>query len=195
MAMNLQEKELVYFGASVASGCKPCATYHYEKIKKIGASNKEIKQVISDAMRVKDSANRKMEQHSLELIGMIEDQEEEIDTQGSTRIAELVSIAAAFAVNCTSNLEKHIAAARAIGITEYEIYSVIMRVALGVKGEAASHVDQIAEKISESIAREENTVSDESYSAGCMDDNSSALRVHNSAVTIQPSITTLNSEP
>ena len=153
MAMNIQEKELVYFGASVAAGCKPCATYHYAKAQKLGVSDKEIKQSITDAMKVRGSANRKMEQHSLELIGMTPDQEDEIITQGATRINELVSIAAAFAVNCTSNLEKHIAAARTIGITEYEIYSVIMRVALGVKGEAASHVDQIAEKISKSHSR------------------------------------------
>ena len=156
MAMNLQEKELIYFGASVAAGCTSCATYHYEKAKKIGVSDKEIKQAISDAMSVRDSANRKMEQHSLELIGMARDREKEIDTRTTTRITELVSIAAAFAVNCTSNLEKHIAAALAIGITEYEIYSVIMRVALGVKGEAASYVDQIAEKISEGLSLEKN---------------------------------------
>ena len=169
MAMNLQEKELVYFGASVAAGCKPCSTYHYEKAQKIDVSDKEIKQAISDAMRVRDSANRKMEQHSLELIGMTQDQEDKIDTQSTTRIAELVSIAAAFAVNCTSNLEKHIAAARTIGISEYEIYSVIMRVALGVKGEAASHVDQIAEKISKGLSLEGNPGSDESCCAGCRD--------------------------
>jgi len=170
MAMNLQEKELVYFGASVAAGCKPCATYHYEKAQKLGVSDKEIKQAISDAMRVRDSANRNMEQHSLELIGMTQDQEDEINAQGATRITELVSIAAAFAVNCTSNLEKHIAAARAIGITEYEIYSVIMRVALGVKGEAASHVDQIAEIISEGLSLEEYSGRDESCSTECRDD-------------------------
>ncbi len=159
MAMNLQEKELVYFGASVAAGCKPCVTYHYEKAQKQGVSDKEIKQAISDAMRVSDSANRKMEQHSLELIGMNQDHEDVIDTQSTTRITELVSIAAAFAVNCTSNLEKHIAAARTIGITEYEIYTVLMRVAVGVKGEAASHVDQIVEKISEGLPLEENSES------------------------------------
>jgi len=170
MAMNLQEKELVYFGASVAAGCKPCATYHYEKAQKLGVSDKEIKQAISDAMRVRDSANRKMEQHSLELIGMTQNQEDAIDTQGTTRITELVSIASAFAVNCTSNLEKHIAAARTVGISEYEIYSVIMRVALGVKGEAASHVDQIVEKISKGLSLEENPGSDESSGAECGDD-------------------------
>jgi len=153
MAMDIQEKELVYFGASVAAGCKPCVTYHYEKAQSIGVSDNEIKQAISDAISVRENANRKMEQHSLELIGMTQDQDDEINTQGMTRITELVSIAAAFAVNCTSNLEKHIAAARAIGITEYEIYTVLMRVALGVKGEAASHVDQIAEKISKSHSR------------------------------------------
>jgi len=153
MAMDIQEKELVYFGASVAAGCKPCATYHYEKAQSIGVSDNEIKQAISDAISVRENASRKMEQHSLELIGMTQDQEDEINTQGTTRITELVSIAAAFAVNCTSNLEKHIAAARAIGITEYEIFTVLMRVALGVKGEAASHVDQIAEKISKSHSR------------------------------------------
>ena len=165
MAMNLQEKELVYFGASVAAGCQPCATYHYGKAQKLGVSDKEIKQAISDAMKVRDSANRKMEQHSLELIGMTQDQEDEINTQGTTRITELISIAAAFAVNCTSNLEKHIAAARAIGITEYEIYSVLTRVSMRIKDEASSYVNQIAEKISNSFSGTE-----ESCGAECRDD-------------------------
>ena len=170
MAMNLQEKELVYFGASVAAGCTSCATYHYEKAQKLGVSDKEIKQAISDAMKVRDSANRKMEQHSLELMGMTQDQEDVIALQSTTRITELVSIAAAFAVNCTSNLENHIAAARAIGITEYEIYSVLTRVSMRIKEEASSYVNQIAEKISKGLSLEENPGSDKSCGAECRDD-------------------------
>jgi hypothetical protein len=45
-----------------------------------------------------------------------------------------------------------------------------MRVALGVKGEAASHVDQIAEKISKGLSLEENPGRDKSCCAGCRDD-------------------------
>lgn len=50
--------------------------------------------------------------------------------------------AAAFAVNSTTNLEKHIAASRTVGITEEEIESVL-DAALFIKGEAAHYVAQI----------------------------------------------------
>ncbi len=76
-----------------------------------------------------------------------------------SRISLLVSIAAAFAVNCTSSLEQNIAAGRAIGVSDAEIYSVLVRAGVRVKGEAASHVDRIADVIAKSISLEEQPIS------------------------------------
>jgi AhpD family alkylhydroperoxidase len=52
MSLSLKEKELVYLGASVAAGCKPCTTFHCEKAQQTGASEDEIKTAFSDALSV-----------------------------------------------------------------------------------------------------------------------------------------------
>jgi AhpD family alkylhydroperoxidase len=143
VALTVKEKELVNIGASVATGCRPCTDYHFKKLRAANACDKEIEQAITDAMTVRDSARTIMESHGLKHLG-IEKPTENGDSVGeTTRIKELVSVGAAFAVNCTANLEKHMAAARAVGITEDEIRSVLDAAAF-IKGEAQHYVDQIA---------------------------------------------------
>ena len=144
MSLTFKEKELANVSASVATGCKPCTDYHFNKVREAGATNKEIKQAISDAMAVRDSAKEIMESHGLKHLGISRKVDVVDHPEESTRISELASVAAAFAVNCTTSVKKHIAAARAIGITEEEIQSVL-DAALFIKGEAAHYVGQIAQ--------------------------------------------------
>ncbi|UCE18787.1 MAG: GHKL domain-containing protein [Gemmatimonadota bacterium] len=112
-------------------------------MREAGASEDEIKQAISDALSVRKNAEAIMEDHGLKHLGGKTGITREVQTESTTRISELVSVAAAFAVNCTSNLVKHIAASRSVGIAEDEIKSVLDS-ALLIKGEAANHVDKIA---------------------------------------------------
>ncbi len=159
MPLTLKEKELVYMGASVATGCKPCTNYHFKKVREADASDDEIKQAISDAMCVRDSAKAIMESHGLKLLGITGKDGNCGCAGNTTRIKELVSVGAAFAVNCTSNLEKHIATARTVGIDDDEIKSVLNAV-LFIKGKAASHVDRIAERAVNAVfscEKQENT--------------------------------------
>ena len=107
MSLTIKEKELVYIGASVASGCKPCTSFHYKKALQKGASDEEIKTAIS--------------------------------------------------------------AGRAIGISDAEIYSVLMRAGVRVKGEAASHVDRIADIVSNGISSDEKSISN--HGCGCEEDS------------------------
>ncbi|MFC1714358.1 ATP-binding protein [Candidatus Poribacteria bacterium] len=144
MSLTFREKELVNIGASVATGCKPCTDYHFEKVRQAGASDEEIRTAILDAMLVRDNAKEIMEIHGLKHLGMATNAEDTGYTEKTTRMKELVSVAAAFAVNCTSNLERHIAAARTVGVDEDEITSVLDS-ALFIKGEAAHYVSQIVE--------------------------------------------------
>jgi AhpD family alkylhydroperoxidase len=144
MSLTAKERELVNIGASVATGCKPCTDYHFRKLREIGTPDVEIRQAISDAMIVRDSAREIMESHGLKHLGIARDIEDEDCVGDTTRIKELVSVGAAFAVNCTTNLEKHIAAARIVGITEDEIRSVL-DASQFIKGEAAHYVGQIAQ--------------------------------------------------
>ena len=108
-----------------------------------GASDDEIRQVISDVIFVRDSAKAEIiESYGLKELGITEDIYDGSSISRTTRIRELVSIAAAFAVNCTSNLEKHIASARTVDITDDEIEAVLDATAF-VKGKAAHFVDEV----------------------------------------------------
>ena len=142
--LTAKEKELVFFGASVAAGCKPCMNYHIKQLRVAGAEDEEIEQVIDDASRVRRCAQETMEGHGRELLGIASEGGKRDSGEAPTRIRELVCTAAAFALNCTSSLEKHIAEARAVGISDDEIASVL-DAALLVKGRAALYVDRIGQ--------------------------------------------------
>jgi AhpD family alkylhydroperoxidase len=142
MSLTFKEKELANIGASVATGCKPCTDYHFNKVREAGASDEEIKQAISDALAVRDGAKEIMQSHGLKHLGITHEIDESDHEETPTRIGALVSIAAAFAVNCTASVKKHMAAGRALGIAEDEIEQVL-DAALFIKVEPAHYVGQI----------------------------------------------------
>ncbi|MFZ2161232.1 MAG: carboxymuconolactone decarboxylase family protein [Sideroxyarcus sp.] len=47
------ERELVAIGASVASNCIPCVTYHLAKAKKLGLSGEQVAEAIALADKVR----------------------------------------------------------------------------------------------------------------------------------------------
>lgn len=47
------ERELVAIGASVASNCIPCVTYHIAKAKKLGLSDEQVAEAIALADKVR----------------------------------------------------------------------------------------------------------------------------------------------
>ncbi|UCC71628.1 MAG: carboxymuconolactone decarboxylase family protein [Gemmatimonadota bacterium] len=143
MSLTTKEKELVSVGASLAAGCKPCTNYHLRAVRKAEASDEEIERAMSHAIAVRDNARKIMERHGLKLLGrkfrrpVEEDAATAGSTEGTTRIRELVCVAAAFAVNCTSSAEKHIEAARGVGVTDDEIQAVV-DIARFIRGKADS---------------------------------------------------------
>ena len=142
MSLTVKEKELVNIGASVATGCKPCTDYHFKKVRQAGATDEEIKDAITYAMLVRDSAKEVMENYGLQQMESALEKDDDGRIVETTRIKELVSVAAAYAVNCTTNLKRHMEAARVVGITEGEIEAVL-HAASFIQGEAAYYVDQI----------------------------------------------------
>jgi len=117
-------------------------------------------------MCVRNSAKEIMEAHGLKPLGIIKDVDDCGCGEKTTRIKELVSIGAAFAVNCTSNLEKHISAAQTVNITDDEIKSVIKSTGF-VKDKAASHVDRVLGKLENNISSVEKT--ENTGGCGCDD--------------------------
>lgn len=151
MALTSKEKELVAIGASVAAGCQPCADYHFRKLREARASDQEIQQAISDAICVRDCAKEVMETHALRLLGRPREDVYCGGHEDATRMTQMVDVAAAFAVNCTSSLQEHIAAARRVGVSDEELNSVL-DLASFIRAKAASHVDRMASEIESVVA-------------------------------------------
>jgi AhpD family alkylhydroperoxidase len=141
MALTLTEKELVAVGTSVAAGCKPCTDYHLREVRKTEASDAEIRQAIAQAARVRRDATEIMEGHGLEQ-PRASGEAGGSSAEETSRIEQLVSVGAAFAVNCTSGLEKHLKAGQQVGIAEEEIQEVVGLAAF-IKRMAASHVEKL----------------------------------------------------
>lgn len=142
MSLTTKERELVSVGASLAAGCKLCANFHYKEVQRAGATDDEIRKAMMDAISVRDQAKKIMERHGLKLLGLksrraADDEDDSGSVNEANRMTALVSVAAAFAVNCTTSLDKHLTTARSVGVTDDEIKEVV-DLARFIKGKADS---------------------------------------------------------
>lgn len=142
MTITPKEKELAAVGISVAAGCKPCTDHHIGVARKARASDQEIKEAVVDALAVRRSATQIMAGYALAKSGDPEQPGDGGSGAGTSRQRELVAMGAAFAVNCVSSLEAHLAAADAVGITQEEITQIV-KLAAFIKERAASHVERL----------------------------------------------------
>ncbi len=108
MALTKKERELAAVGISVASGCKPCTNYHVKAVREAGASDDEIEQAVSDALGVRVAATRVMRSHALVRLGHEDQGNKPATFTDTNRVQELVSMGAAFGVNCVSGLREHL---------------------------------------------------------------------------------------
>ncbi|MFB3082060.1 MAG: carboxymuconolactone decarboxylase family protein [Gammaproteobacteria bacterium] len=151
MAISAKEKELSAVGVSVATGCKPCTDYHVKAVRKAGAADDEIGRAVADALAVRRVATAIMERYALAHLGKVGPETGSKPTEQTNRIKALVSIGAAFGVNCASSLEQHLAEAEAVGISQDEI-ATIAKLAAFIKGRAASHVERLVNMAAEAAA-------------------------------------------
>ena len=142
MALTTIERELAAVGISVASGCKPCTNYHLRAVHEAGASEDEIKSAISDALNVRVAATAIMRSHALVRLGQKDQGHIPTIPLDTNRIKGLVSMGAAFGVNCEASLKEYLAAAESVGISTDEI-DEIMKLAAFLKDRAASHVERL----------------------------------------------------
>jgi AhpD family alkylhydroperoxidase len=139
MTITAREKETAAVGISVAAGCKPCTDHHVREAAKAGAGDDEIRQAVAYALQVRRSAADIMEAHALaQLGGGAHDRAAPCRCGETSRIKALTSVGAAFAVNCASNLQAHLAAAEGAGISAQEI-GRILELAANIKAAAARH--------------------------------------------------------
>ena len=163
--LTQKEKELVAVGASIAAGCQPCTAHHFKAVREAGAAEAEIRQAVDDALCVRNSATRIMTGLAEKHLGN-EPSAEESCCSSKPLIGELVSIGAALSVNCPTNLETHLKAARAMGATERQIQTAL-GMARSIKKVAGQKVEAAT---GTATAKEEESCDDD---CGCNEDNDS----------------------
>lgn len=141
MTLNPKEKGLAAIGISIAAGCRPCTDHHLGKAAELGATPDDIRQTLADALCVKRNAADLIDAQVL--THLVDPAPAAPGCSASdSRTTELIKIGAAYSVNCTENLEKHITAARALDITDGEIGQIV-KLSIFIKGKAMSHVDKV----------------------------------------------------
>jgi AhpD family alkylhydroperoxidase len=116
-----QEKELIAVGASIAAGCRPCTSHHVAAAQGAGASEGEIRAAVDAALGVRDSARKGMAAFADGLLGAAGGCGCADCGSARSLLDELVSFAAACAVNSVVDLESHLAHARTAGATAAQI--------------------------------------------------------------------------
>jgi AhpD family alkylhydroperoxidase len=144
--LSQKEKELVAVGVSVAAGCIPCARYHMEEVRAAGATTDEITHAVEAALCVKRSASGVMEKAAYDALGSAKEEQPARCIGTTDRMKELVSVAAAVAVNCPTNFHKHVAAGRSVGVLDDEI-QLVVGLAKMIRSKAAEKVDEAAREV------------------------------------------------
>jgi alkylhydroperoxidase/carboxymuconolactone decarboxylase family protein YurZ len=116
--------------------------YHLKAVRKAGASDDEIEHALADAMAVREDATRIMENYALGRLGEVGVNNDPAPDEEAGRMEVLVSIGAAFAVNCTSSLQRYLTAAESLGISQDDIAKIV-KLSAFIKGKAASHVERL----------------------------------------------------
>lgn len=144
--LSQKEKELVAVGASVAAGCIPCTQYHMKEVRTAGATMEEITHAVDAALCVKGSTRGIMEKVAYDALGFPKEEQPSCCAGPTDRMKELVSIAAAVAVNCPANFHKHVAAGRTVGACDEEI-QLVVGLAKMIRGKAMEKVDEATKAI------------------------------------------------
>ncbi len=151
MTVTIKEKELAAVGISIAAGCKPCTDYHMKAVREAGAADTEIRQAVEQAAAVRNAASGIMLAHGLAHLGD-EAMPPAVPAAGD-RQAILTGLGAAFAVNCTSSLERYIELADDAEVTDLDAVE-IAKLARFIKGKGASHVERRIEAVEKNTAEE-----------------------------------------
>ncbi|MDZ7386181.1 MAG: carboxymuconolactone decarboxylase family protein [candidate division KSB1 bacterium] len=145
--LSQKEKELVAVGASVAAGCIPCTQYHLKEVRIAGATTEEITQAIDAALCVKSSTRGIMEKVAYDALGVPKEEQPSCCAGPTDRMKELVSIAAAVAVNCPTNFHKHVTTGRTVGVRDDEI-QLVVGLAKMIRGKAMEKIDDAVKDLS-----------------------------------------------
>lgn len=125
MPLSPTERELVAIGTSVGAGCHPCLEYHLLAGAEAGLPHAALLQALADAECVKRSSYNELATYGRELLHVAVDGPADCCT-GSTVEKEFVSIGAAIGANSLANLQRHLDAARTVGLSDVQITTAIL---------------------------------------------------------------------
>ena len=142
MAITPQERELVIIGIAVASGCKSSLRESMTVARQLHVPDKDIDDTIGTAIRIRQAATDSME--NFVSAGLTETRESKphAGSNDDQRIETLVSVGAAFAVNCVANLREQLAIAKTADISDDDLKAVASLSAF-MKVTASSHVERL----------------------------------------------------
>ncbi len=139
-ALSERDQEIIAVGASVASGCLPCTKFHVRAASASGAGESEIRQAVRDATRVRREAAEIMAGAG----GLPpEGPSGQAADPAPSLLGELVATSAAYALNCTTGLARHMKAARSLGATDDQILTAI-KIACAIKDVAGQKAKSAA---------------------------------------------------
>jgi len=137
-----KDQEIIAVGASIASGCLPCTKFHLRAAAGAGANQGEIVQAVRDATAVRRAATGLMARAGG--LPTAEAGPATPDPAGvRTLIRELVAIAAAYTVNCSSSLGEHMTAARDLGATDPQMFAAL-KIACAIRDVACQKAKAVA---------------------------------------------------
>jgi AhpD family alkylhydroperoxidase len=143
MTVTVRERELTAVGISVAAGCKPCTDYHVKAARKARVSDDRIRRAITNALDMRRNATAIMSAYALAHVEEVPVRPAVAPGTRTDRVDTLVSMGAAFAVNCVSSLATYLRAAEEQRISQGDVRQVL-KLATYIKGRAASHVERLA---------------------------------------------------
>jgi len=146
MSITPQERELVIIGAAVGSGCQACIRQDMILANQLHVTDTDITDAIAIAIDIRRCATNEIE--SFASSGFVESmQPEQASTRHKySRNKALVSVSAAFAVNCVSSLKEQVTAAKEAGIDEKDLDAAISLSSF-IKAMATSHVERLLNPI------------------------------------------------
>ncbi len=136
MTISILDKELVAIAVSIAAGCRPCTAHHLAAARQVGATESAIESAAARAVCVRSSATEGMRRQALE----IGPQPDGRGCSGKSAWGELAALGASLAVNCTDSIDKHLAAARALGVAQGDV-DVVFALVGKIRARAISHAE------------------------------------------------------
>ena len=125
MTLSEHQRQLVAIGACVGASCLSHLDRHVARARAIGLDDGAILRAIEDAEYVKQRAYHAVAAHARGVLGLAPERPPESRSASSCE-EELVSLGSAVAANAVLQTQEHLEAARAQGITDEQIASVVM---------------------------------------------------------------------